>query len=488
VSQLIPLRYSYQRVCHREVCGAWPFPFRSRAASNDVCIEYRTSRHFVYYRLYSPLHSFAMFSVIVCLFLYLGLLIAAEPLGGQSHHISHQHRHARSDQKRGLYREKFSVKQIENPKFKSSKWSSGPAALLQAHLMHNIPLTSAIVNAPSALKNLKGSAIAIPNPSNYDHEYLVPVTIGSVTPQTLNLDLDTGSSDLWVPYPPMLDMNADHLSWVFSNSTPTAQSTGHVVYEPNTCSTAGCAKLIAGETWGILYSDQSTSSGIVYNDSVTIGGISVPYQAVEAAKQVSSSFTSDTASSGLIGISFSTLNTYRPKQQSTWFDNIKSSLDTQVWTANLKKAAPGTYNFGYIDGTSYTGSITYTPVNTAKGFWEFISSGYAFGTSAFKVTAIDAIVDTGTTLLLLPSAILTAYWAQVKYAYLETSFGAYIYPCSATPPLHFWGWELSRRCAGNLYKLWTGGLVLVLWWNTKPGRELVQYLWGYLTQGATWGL
>lgn len=130
----------------------------------------------------------------------------------------------------------------------------------------------------------------------------------------------------------------DVCRWVFSNSTPTSEATGHVLYKPNTCNIPTCAKLLPGMTWSITYSDHSSSSGIVYLDTVTIGGIAVPSQAVEAATQVSSSFTSDTASSGLLGMAFSTLNTCRPQQQLTWFDNIKTSLGAEVWTANLQKA------------------------------------------------------------------------------------------------------------------------------------------------------
>ena len=34
------------------------------------------------------------------------------------------------------------------------------------------------------------------NPTQFDSSYLVPVDVGGTT---LNLDFDTGSSDLWVP-------------------------------------------------------------------------------------------------------------------------------------------------------------------------------------------------------------------------------------------------------------------------------------------------
>ena len=226
----------------------------------------------------------------------------------------------------------------------------------------------------------------------------------------------------------------DIYRWVFSNSTPAAEATGHVVYKPNTCNSSKCAKLLQGETWSIVYSDKSSSAGIVYSDTVTVGGVAVPSQAVEAAVQVSSSLVADTASSGFLGMAFSSLNTCRPQQQLTWFDNIKTSLAAQIWTANLHRGAPGTYNFGYIDSTAHTGTITYAPVVTSRGLWEFTSSGYQIGSSHFISSSIDAIVDTGTTLILLPAAVVASYWSQVPSAYLEPSLGAYIYPCSSTPP------------------------------------------------------
>ena len=45
-------------------------------------------------------------------------------------------------------------------------------------------------------KRQDGSATASPDPDNV--EYLVPVTVGG---QTLNLDFDTGSADLFVNLP-----------------------------------------------------------------------------------------------------------------------------------------------------------------------------------------------------------------------------------------------------------------------------------------------
>lgn len=124
-------------------------------------------------------------------------------------------------------------------------------------------------------------------PEQYDTEYLCPVTAGG---QTLNLDFDTGSADLWV----------------YSSLQPTSQTTGHSIYNPSKSSTS---KALSGYTWKISYGDGSGASGSVYADTVSVGGTTVTSQAVEAAKSVSAQFQSDTDNDGLLGLAFSSINT-----------------------------------------------------------------------------------------------------------------------------------------------------------------------------------
>jgi len=296
----------------------------------------------------------------------------------------------------------FSVGQVvKNPGF----IKSGPAAMAAPFLKYGKTMPAEVALAASTAD---GTVVA--TPTEYDSEYLCPVNIGG---ETLQLDFDTGSSDLWV----------------FSSEQPKSQTTGHVIYTPSKTS-----KLLSGETWSISYGDGSSASGNVYTDTVSVGASTVTGQAVELAKTVSGSFVSDPGD-GLLGLAFDSINTVTPNQQKTFFFNaIAQGLPLPVFTANLKKGTPGNYNFGYIDSSEYTGSITYVPVNTANGFWEFTGNGYAVGTGSFVTTSIDAIADTGTTLLYLPAAAVKAYYAKVSGSSNSAAAGGYIFPCSATLP------------------------------------------------------
>lgn len=284
---------------------------------------------------------------------------------------------------------------------------SGPAAVLSVYGKYGATPPQDVVDAAAS-----NDGTVTTTPEQYDAEYLTPVSIGG---QTLNLDFDTGSSDLWV----------------FSSELPANERSGHSYYTPSSSSTSA---LKSGYTWKISYGDGSGASGNVYTDTVKVGATTVTGQAVEAAESISAQFQQDTDNDGLLGLAFDSINTVSPNKQKTFFSNAKASLDAPLFTANLKKGAPGTYDFGYIDASKHTGSITYVPVNTANGFWEFTSNGYAVGSGGFTSTNIDSIADTGTTLLYLPSSVVSAYYAKVSGAAYDSSQGGYTYPCSSTLP------------------------------------------------------
>ena len=218
--------------------------------------------------------------------------------------------------------------------------------------------------------------------------------------------------------------------WVFSSELPANEQSNHAIYNPASSSTA---KELSGETWSISYGDGSSASGNVYTDTVDVGGTTVTGQAVELAQTISSEFAQD-ESDGLLGLAFSSINTVTPDKQQTFFTNAETLLDSPVFTADLKKGQPGSYNFGYIDSSAYTGAITYTAVDNSQGFWGFTSAGYTVGTGNAVTESIPAIADTGTSLLLVPDDVVAGYYAQVPGSSNSQADGGYVFPCSATLP------------------------------------------------------
>ncbi|OAL44356.1 aspartic protease PEP1 [Pyrenochaeta sp. DS3sAY3a] len=302
----------------------------------------------------------------------------------------------------------FSVHQVE----RSLYLKNGAEQKVKTLRKYGKPVPQSLIDAVNnaavvSTESVDGSAPAVPG-DQYDSLYLSPVTVGGTV---LQLDFDTGSSDLWV----------------FSSLQAKTQLTGHDYY------TVDAAKEKKGYSWKISYGDGSGASGKVYADKVTVGGVTATSQAVEAATSVSSAFTQDTNTDGLLGLAFSTLNTVKPTQQTTFFDTVLSQLAQPLFAVDLKYHAAGSYDFGFIDNTKYTGAITYVNADNSEGWWGVTATAYSVGTTTTKAT-IAGILDTGTTLLYIDTAIVKAYYAKVTGSKNDASQGGYTFPCSATLP------------------------------------------------------
>lgn len=137
---------------------------------------------------------------------------------------------------------------------------------------------------------------------------------------------------------------------------------------------------------------------------------------------------------GLLGLAFSSINTVKPDQQMTFFDNAAASLEAPLFTANLKKGQPGNYNFGFIDDSEHTGKISYTTVDNSQGFWGYTTDGYTIGSGPPVSVSLQSISDTGTTLLLTDNSIVSAYYAKVRGSSNSQSDGGYVFPCNSKLP------------------------------------------------------
>ncbi|KAG9237773.1 putative aspergillopepsin A-like aspartic endopeptidase [Amylocarpus encephaloides] len=364
-------------------------------------------------------------------------------------------------QKRGV----FKVERVPNPAYKGRSPGAGTRALIKAHRKFRLDLPQGLtdaMNANAASANPKpvgqlddltnslasgtsetkqggvkaaaaaseaapistgaatngvndttGTGKVTATPVQGDVEYLSPVNIGG---QVINMDFDSGSSDLWV----------------FNSQLPAASQAGHQNFDIAKSTTF---KMMAGATYTISYGDGSGTAGNVGTDTVNIGGATATSQAVELATAVSQSFVEDTESNGLVGLAFSMLNTVRPTQQKTFFDNVMPDLAMPVFTADLRPAAVGAYEFGAIDATKFHGAMQWADVNTTSGFWQFSSQKFQVGASTvMNVPGGQAIADTGTTLMLTSAAVVNAYYSTVQGAVNNQQVGGVTFPCNTQLP------------------------------------------------------
>lgn len=118
----------------------------------------------------------------------------------------------------------------------------------------------------------------------YDIEYYGTVDVGT-PPQSLRLDFDTGSADLWFASTHCKTCGSQQIKFDATKST---------TFKP------------INRTFEITYGDKSKSSGTVGTDVVRFGDLTIENQVVELATEESKDFQSGTID-GLVGLAFGPL-------------------------------------------------------------------------------------------------------------------------------------------------------------------------------------
>ncbi|KAF9149448.1 hypothetical protein BG015_008759 [Linnemannia schmuckeri] len=289
---------------------------------------------------------------------------------------------------------------------------------------------------------------------NPDLEYYGAVKVGTPA-QTLKLIFDTGSSDIWFP----------------STSCSTPACKAHTRFNPSKSSTYKKNN----RPWKIAYGDGSFANGHLASEIVNIGGVQVR-QTVGLAKNVSDKFK-DSPEDGIFGLGFNTLSSV--KGVNTFMDNAIETFAknktkggvlkqpvVSVFLPSLRKngGRNGHVLFGGIDHSRYTGQLHYVPV-TQKGFWQVkldafkspshptanttsnaAHAGNKSGWIEHATPKQEAILDTGTTLIILSTTAAKQIHSSIPGATLDPKLG-YLVPCSLrnSPSSSSIGFKLNRK-------------------------------------------
>ncbi|KAJ3896005.1 aspartic peptidase A1 [Lentinula edodes] len=248
--------------------------------------------------------------------------------------------------------------------------------------------------------------------SNYmNAQYFAPITLGS-PPQEFKVILDTGSSNLWVP----------------SSKCTSIACFLHAKYEATQSSTYK----ENGTTFSIQYGSGSME-GYVSTDTLTIGDISIPHQLfAEATKEPGLAFAFGKFD-GILGLAYDTIavNHIPPP----FYNMVDQKLvDEPVFSFRLGSSEEdgGEVVFGGVDDNAYTGDITYVPLRR-KAYWEVELERISFGDEDVELENTGAAIDTGTSLIALPSEMADLMNAQIGAT--KSWNGQYTVDCDKVPSL-----------------------------------------------------
>jgi Eukaryotic aspartyl protease len=259
-------------------------------------------------------------------------------------------------------------------------------------------------------------------------QYCSPVVVGEgASQQVFQVDFDTGSGDFWV------------YSDLLSQSEPFAPNITHTVYNPFNSTTAQPTGQFAFIQYG-----SGNMTGIVFEDTVTVAGIQVKNQNVEAAIRTDPTLApANNYCDGIFGLFALGNTTVTPGNNAMVLQDLffgGNSPDQKVFTALLTRPTEGEgfYTFGSIDQDALQNqTINYVDVNppaifgniTGPPFWNVSSPQFFINGQAVENKVGNVVIDTGTTIILVNDDILPAIYEPVG-GFLNEDFGIWVFPAN----------------------------------------------------------
>ena len=244
-----------------------------------------------------------------------------------------------------------------------------------------------------------------------DTTYYGTIQLGSPS-QKFNVIFDTGSSDLWV----------------MSSGCKSPACSGHTLYYVNHSTTYEDN----GKPFSIVYGTGQVAGKMSYDD-VTLGGLRIKKQGFGETINCPGSTFQGTPFEGIMGMGFqglSSTNTPTPFQNMIAQKLIKDAVF--AFKLNPKSSSKGgILTLGGTDRNDYEGEITWLKVERPL-YWEVALDSVKMG----PITVTDparAIIDTGTSLLALPTYI--ADYINMMIGGQSTGSGLYIVDCQTLSKL-----------------------------------------------------
>ncbi|KAI7872643.1 aspartic peptidase domain-containing protein [Spinellus fusiger] len=244
---------------------------------------------------------------------------------------------------------------------------------------------------------------------NIDVEYVGTIGIGT-PPQIFQVNFDTGSSDLWVPY-----------------SECTSCGT-HNLFNANSSSTFN--SLNTSSEWTIGYGDGSRVFGVTGRDVISIDNFHAVNQTIGLVITESVSFEKNTDADGIFGLAFPSISNSKQVTsvtQSMQRQGVINQAIVSFWIARTEDPEIGEITFGGSNPARYEGELKYVPVTT-QGYWQVSLSNVLVNGQPLMSTPVAAIVDTGTTEIIIPVDLCNGIHKGIRGAIFDNLYG-WLIPC-----------------------------------------------------------
>ncbi|CAO3618481.1 unnamed protein product [Cunninghamella blakesleeana] len=235
--------------------------------------------------------------------------------------------------------------------------------------------------------------------------------------QKFTVDVDTGSSDLFIP--------GNHCK---------THCEGHTLFDPAKSSTSKSTN----NAFVLEFADKSVVKGVTYEETVEFGGLIAKNQTVGISNAYSTGmgkelFTPD----GLLGLGFKTLSKFG---ETPLLDTLynQGQIEDKIFGVYLNtdsedtntKFKGGELTIGGYNRNMVTRTPTFTSVTSEK-FWQ-VQFDRIYVNGVPLASKKQAIIDTGSTLINTDSTFARAFYSRIRGA-KKISNTHYAVPCNRIP-------------------------------------------------------
>ena len=237
---------------------------------------------------------------------------------------------------------------------------------------------------------------------NIEFSYFADVSLGTPA-QKMRLHLDTGSSEMWVNVPSSQLCSQSQSGCVGGTYSASSSSTYKSLNSP----------------FNVSYVDGSGASGDYVTDSLDFGGITLQDFQFGTGNQ-------STASTGVLGIGYTTLE-FSSLSTGKTYPNLPQALKNaghivsnvySLWLNDLDSST-GEILFGGVDKAKFTGTLSTLPIVPLQGSYLYFLIGMSgLSANGQNITSselpLPVLLDSGSTLTYLPSALAEEVYSQVN--------------------------------------------------------------------------